>query len=540
MLTAVALAGPRMVVLANYPASDPYIDTIRFVQWQLKDLDFYGAGQLRELQILTNSADKFAYKLWLQPSPAPLVFILPGLGGHFASEQPAALAETLYARGCSVALLSSAFNWEFVLSAHTKIVPGYTPADAQDVYRAIQEICRDIRTEYGAQRITACELTGYSLGGLHTLFIADLDRRERKVGFERYVAINPPVNLLYGLRELDAMYSVWTNWPDEQIEESRDKAVNIYRKYFEGEEGTVITNLQFDMTSEEARFAIGYTFRRTLQEVLMAVKSRRNFGVVEDDPGTFNRRQMYRELEQYSYYNYLRTFLQAAHPELGQTEADLRRLNADCSLFAVQPMLMDDPRIHVFHNEDDFLLTDYDREWLSGVLGERLTMFDHGGHLGNLYRDDVQAMIADALTGKPSDAPAARQTATEVPPLPQPRAETAFRPVAPKRAAQSSANIITEPDETPLDGTEIMRMERESAGRVAQAATADETVVVVKAEPIEARAETEGAEEMEQAGDARAPRVDVEEKADNDAPPPLEPPEDLGRRQDVIIEFREN
>jgi hypothetical protein len=49
------------------------------------------------------------------------------------------------------------------------------------------------------------------------------------------------------------------------------------------------------------------------------------------------------------------------------------------------------------HNADDFLLTPADRKFLRDTLQERLIMFDHGGHLGNLYRQDVQQVIVEEL-----------------------------------------------------------------------------------------------------------------------------------------------
>jgi pimeloyl-ACP methyl ester carboxylesterase len=53
--------------------------------------------------------------------------------------------------------------------------------------------------------------------------------------------------------------------------------------------------------------------------------------------------------------------------------------------------------VRVVANADDFLLAPEHLRWLEDTLGERLTVFPAGGHLGNLWRPEVQAAIGRAL-----------------------------------------------------------------------------------------------------------------------------------------------
>ena len=66
------------------------------------------------------------------------------------------------------------------------------------------------------------------------------------------------------------------------------------------------------------------------------------------------------------------------------------------------------PDIRVIVNQNDFLLTDTDLDWLHATFGpEQLTVFPEGGHLGNLYNPAVQKTILAALTPmKPPQPPA--------------------------------------------------------------------------------------------------------------------------------------
>jgi hypothetical protein len=49
---------------------------------------------------------------------------------------------------------------------------------------------------------------GYSLGAFHALFIAAAEREgSHLVGFDRYVTVDAPIQLLTGMRSIDAFYN---------------------------------------------------------------------------------------------------------------------------------------------------------------------------------------------------------------------------------------------------------------------------------------------------------------------------------------------
>ena len=62
--------------------------------------------------------------------------------------------------------------------------------------------------------------------------------------------------------------------------------------------------------------------------------------------------------------------------------------------------------IRVIVNQNDFLLTDEDLAWLHATFAsEQLTVFEQGGHLGNLFNPAVQETILGALAGLKSSPP---------------------------------------------------------------------------------------------------------------------------------------
>jgi hypothetical protein len=228
-------------------------------------------------------------------------------------------------------------------------------------------------------------------------------------------------------------------------------------------------------------------------------------------------------------------------------------------------------------------LTDYDRDWLSGVLDDRLTIYSHGGHLGYLYRKEVQQDIVNALQGtagtgsdmlyararpapptQPAESaqPAQPAAATQSGFVPAPQAaEPVVTPVAPTPVAAPakddtaktlapSPDVITEPDAVPLHGSDIMRQERATARRAAAEPTIAGDTNTAEAEELEEQAPAETdvvvieetgspapfalGDMPEQPGEAAS-----EASHDTSPTPPLEPPDDLGQRSDVIIEFRD-
>jgi hypothetical protein len=57
--------------------------------------------------------------------------------------------------------------------------------------------------------------------------------------------------------------------------------------------------------------------------------------------------------------------------------------------------LRDGPDYYVQHNADDLILGADELAWLEETLGERIVVYDSGGHLGNLgERRQVEDMLA--------------------------------------------------------------------------------------------------------------------------------------------------
>jgi len=350
------------------------------------------------------------YSLWLQEQPAPLLFVIPGIGAHRTATSAVQIAESAFARGLSVAIVSSPFHPEFILEGLRSLHPGYTPSDARDLHRVLGLIREDVEKRQ-PRAVTATSLVGYSLGGTEAVFVAALDREApagERLDFERVVAINPALQLEHAARVFDRYFDVPAKWPEPK----RDRRViDIAKRAYTfvsstpdalAERGT----LPFD--ASESEFLIGMMGRATTVGAIRAGQRRGARGL-PPRPASEIRRDpsgpVSEELEASALERYLEELALPyvkEHLAEGQSEQELRRA---ASLRSRAELLRKDPRVRVLTNRNDFVLADGDLAWLERALGDRLTVHPGGGHLGNLHTPEFQAEVMDALgTSRPRDA----------------------------------------------------------------------------------------------------------------------------------------
>jgi len=371
------------------------VETLGAVYLTFKDPAFPKRALSWRVEIASTGRD-LPYDLWLQRDEAPLVFVLPGLGGHREASSTVGLAELAFNHGYSVVTISNAMNWEFMEYASSVALPGYAPIDANDVHVALDTIWSDVQDRYPG-RTRGRSLMGMSLGAFHTLYIAAAaeDPDNELIDFDRYVAINPPVRLGYGLEQLDDFYDVPLSMPDDQrqefVESTLYKAIDLYKKG-DLQEGNLLP-----FTDQQAEFLIGFAFRITLIEVILCSQSRVDLGVLKTQWTQWRRSSVLKEISQYSYADYLYAFALPYFSDGEPTTASFDELMERCNAHSIEGALRKNKNIRVLTNDDDFLLSAADRDWLREVFGDHLTLHKGGGHLGELYHPDVQKKLMNLL-----------------------------------------------------------------------------------------------------------------------------------------------
>jgi ABC-type transporter lipoprotein component MlaA/pimeloyl-ACP methyl ester carboxylesterase len=371
------------------------LETLESVFFTYQDPDFPGRGKTRSA-LIPATGRRLKFTFWLQPGKAPVVYIVPGLGSHRLAENSLALAELVYKNGFSVVNISSPFNSEFMENASTASLPAYLPVDGHDLHVALTEIDRRLNKLYPT-RLGDRALMGYSLGAFQSLYVAATETTNQLplIKFDRIVAINTPVRMAYGISKLDEFYRAPLSWPETNRTENIE---NTFLKVAVLSKLNLTPRVTLPFNSVESKFLIGMTFRFMLRDIIYSSQRRNNQGVLQHPIHNFRREPVYQEILQYSYEDYFEKFaipyyeahgLGADAAETLQKAGDLRTYDAG---------LRANPNIRVIVNENDFLLADEDLAWLRATFApEQLTVFNRGGHLGNLTNPTVQKTILRAL-----------------------------------------------------------------------------------------------------------------------------------------------
>ena len=389
------LRGAQVVDVPTEPSQGVAGQTMQALFVRPADPTFFRSDSDGEVEI-PSTGRVLPYSYWLQPEEAPLLYILPGLGGHRVSGQPAAMADAALRAGWSVVIISSAMHPEFMDAASTAVVPGFAPVDCHDLRVALDAIDRQLAASHGA-RLGPRALSGISLGAFHALYIAAEQERLGHDGllrFELFGVGSPPVSLSHGLEQLDAFYNAPLAWPADD----RERHIRALLQRVAALAGdTLQPGRPLPFAEDEARFLVGLSFRIKLVDVLWASQQRNDQGVLLTERDPDDREPAYREMVEYSWREYFHAFvlpwLQSARYAGGADEA-----LALCDLRSMEPWLARSPSLHVYMSGNDFLRRPEDDALLRRVVPpDRLHVTEGGAHLGNGWQAEELVRIMTEL-----------------------------------------------------------------------------------------------------------------------------------------------
>jgi alpha-beta hydrolase superfamily lysophospholipase len=343
-----------------------------------------------------------------QTRAAPLVMLIAGTGGAFDTQSNRELARALYAAGMHVVGLASPTHPSFIVNGSSSGVPGRPAADAADLYRVMQMVLERIR---GRIAIADIHLAGFSLGALNAAWVADLDRRQGKIGFDKVLLLNPPVSLWNSTGLLDAMFDRHVPDTARGQRELFDRIFAQFARVFSRAresplEGDFLFNAyeQLEPTDAALETLIALTFRLAAMNMIFAsdVMSKAGYMVSVDaelQPTTslspFIGPLLAKRFSDYFDGIYL-PHIQKSEPGFTKDAAI-----AEASLYPLETFLRGDDRIGVLTNRDEIILAPAELDWLEQVFGPRAILFDEGGHGGNYLRPDVVAAIDAFFRGRP-------------------------------------------------------------------------------------------------------------------------------------------
>lgn len=361
-----------------------------FPERHLPDLIWYGQEMM--------------YAEVLQDRPAPLIFLIAGTGAAANGAKNFNMAKAFYKAGFHVISISSPTFPNFVTGASSTGVVGHAERDAEDIYRVMEMIWKKLD---GKIEATSFNLTGYSLGGFNSAYVAKLDDERKSFNFRRVLLINPPVSLYNSISLLDRMV--------ENIPGGEDNFNLFFNRLVEGfskvykEQDDIGGDFLYqaykamDLKDEELAALIGVSFRISSASMVFTSDVMTDFGYVKPKGLVLDR---YADLTRYNqvtnrlgftdyYHDFFYTYYKADYPDMTRDE-----FISAISLREIADYLRNSPKITVMHNQNDIILEPGEIEFFNEVFGERATIYPVGGHCGNInYRDNVAHMLATFTEG---------------------------------------------------------------------------------------------------------------------------------------------
>jgi pimeloyl-ACP methyl ester carboxylesterase len=331
---------------------------------------------------------------------APLVVLIAGTGASFNSSTNRIIAQALYGAGMHVLGLPSPTHPNFIINGSASMVPGRPEDDARDLYRVMQLALAQLE---GKIDVSSIHLAGYSLGALHAAWVAQLDARERALGFTKVLLLNPPVSLWNSVEILDGMYD--RHVPDDPAaaEEVIDRVFARFAEVYTREsdvnfDGDFLYAAHRALEPSQAalELLVGTSFRLSSSNLLFTsdVMSRSGYMVSRDAPleNTTSLTNFYKHAMRQSFNDYIdgvyMPYYQRQNPSYTKAEAI-----EEAALTPLEAFLRENPDIGVITNQDDIILAPGELDWLKSVFGERAAVLPDGGHSGNYERRD----FVDAL-----------------------------------------------------------------------------------------------------------------------------------------------
>ena len=371
------------------------LETFGVATIHTRDPEFARLGKEMSV-LLPTTGKKFKFNCWLHEGRAPIAYITPGLGAHRSAQITLSLAEHLYQNGFTVVTTTGTFHPEFIENASTVSLPGYPPADSRDLLISLTRMDELLAEKYPG-RLGKRALVGCSMGGFQALVLAAREKQTEPglLRFDRYLAINTPVDLYHGVKNIDALCDAPQAWPAEQRQASVNNTLHKATKL--ADLPATASPALPPFGAVESKFLVGLSFRLTLRDTIFSSQWRNNMGVLRTPLSQWRREPAYQEIYQISFRRYFDSFVLPYYKTRGVTAADFIR---EVNLRNSTTKLSAQSKVRVITNRNDFLLAPGDIPWLRSTFGSsNVKVFPNGGHLGNLASPQVQSAILLSLEG---------------------------------------------------------------------------------------------------------------------------------------------
>lgn len=330
---------------------------------------------------------KYRYRYILQKTPnSPLAILYPSIGEGITAEKSVVLAKMLYDEGYSVLIQGSSFNWEFIKSMPDGYVPGLPTQDAQYLRLTTKKIIDKIEAKKG-YKFNQKILVGCSFGALTGLFTAAQEDKDNTLNISKYIAINPPVEVLYSLKKLDTYCEDWKKDSSDikmKTAVTAEKLVKVYSDISQKEVEQMPKSIP--LTQDEAELAMGFIMKQKLYDVVFAIEndSRGKQSGLED------------RVNKMSFKEYAQSYLNV-------NDENYDSVNYQTSLYSIKDYLATKQNYKIYHSIDDYFVNPTELSWLKEQTKNKTLLFSNGSHLGEMYRKEFTNQFKDDISLKPQE-----------------------------------------------------------------------------------------------------------------------------------------
>ncbi|HJV65973.1 MAG TPA: alpha/beta hydrolase, partial [Geomonas sp.] len=334
----------------------------------------------------------FAY----QAQKAPLVFLIPGAGGSNKAPRMMTLMKALHQAGFHVIVLPSPTHPNFIISASQRHIPGDLTEDAADLYHAMETAWREVKDEV---EVSDFYLAGFSLGGTESAFVAKLDEERKTFNFKKVLMVNPAVSLHSSIGQIEGLLDKVPGGKGQIIRFFNNTMDKFSRFYQRGQ--FVAFNDEFLyrvyqerlLTPEEAAGLIGVVYRLGSANMIFTSDVMTKGGYVvprnRELSDTDSLTDYFRVSVHLSFFQYIDEYFYPSYQRLHPT-VSREQLRETEGFKSIEGYLKSSGKFGVMTNQNDFILTPGDLDYLRQLFGDRVKIYPSGGHGGNFeYRDNV-------------------------------------------------------------------------------------------------------------------------------------------------------
>lgn len=339
----------------------------------------------------------YKYRYILQKNKtAPIAIIYPSIGEGIMADKSTVLAKILYDEGYSVMIQGSAFHWEFIKSMPKDYKPGLPSQDAQYLRLTTSKILDKLQQKRNGKEgynFNKKILVGCSFGAITGLFVANQEENgnilgEKTMGISNYIAINPPIEILFALKQLDKYSQDWENDPSDiklRTAIAAEKIIHVSNTIYHKDIKDMPETMPF--TDDEAKLIIGFIMKQKLYDVVFAIE---NYSRAK-------KTNLNETINKMSYYDYAQKYL-----FVNQDKTD-EQINSETSLYSLTNFLQTSRKYKIYHAVDDYFVNQEQLSWLKKHTNNKSVFFGNGSHLGCLYRKEFMDQFKKDITLKATE-----------------------------------------------------------------------------------------------------------------------------------------